>query len=274
MNLCTASYLLLSLFAVTTSAAQAGVQTKTIEYKQGDLVLEGFLAWDDAVATAAKPAPGVVVCPEWWGNDEYARGRAKQLAELGYVAFSIDMYGKGKVTKDPKVATEWSGAVYADLPKSRERVALGLAQLTAQPFVDKTRCAAIGYCMGGTVALELARSGADLRSIVAFHTSSLAARGNDAEALALNQKIRATITVCHGQDDAFVQADEITKFHAQMKAAKLDYTFTSYAGAVHSFTNPKADGFGIPGVAYDAKADARSWALMKSSFAEAFAAKR
>jgi dienelactone hydrolase len=252
------------------AAAHAGVQTKTVEYKHGDVVLEGFLAWDDARATPQKPAPGVVVCPEWWGNNEYARGRARQLAELGYVALSIDMYGKGKVTTDAKEAQQWSAAVYGDLAQGRERVQLGLAQLVAQPMVDKARVAAIGYCMGGTVALELARTGADLRAVVAFHASLLSVRGSEAEALAENKRIRGTLTVCHGQDDGFVAPDELAKFHAQMKAAGVDYQFLSYAGAVHGFTNKGADAYKIPGLAYNAKADARSWEALKAALAEAF----
>jgi dienelactone hydrolase len=212
----------------------------------------------------------VLVCPEWWGNNDYARGRARQLAELGYVAFSIDMYGQGKLTTDPKVAQEWSGALYADNALGRERAQLGLAQLTAQPMVDASRCAAIGYCMGGTVALELARTGADLKAVVTFHASTVTARGTDAEALADNKRIRATLTICTGAEDGFLPADELQRFHAQMKAAGVDYQVASYAGAVHSFTNPGADAYKIPGVAYDAKADARSWSLMRSALAEAF----
>lgn len=247
--------------------ASAEVRTKVIEYEHGDVVLEGLLAWDDAVATDKTPQPGVVVCPEWWGNNDYSRGRAKQLAELGYVAFAIDVYGKGKLTKDPAQAAAWSGELYGSPEVGRGRAQAGLAVLTSQPQVDKSRLAAIGYCMGGTVALELARTGADLDVVVAFHAGKLTALGDASD----NEKIKATVTVCHGLDDAFVSAEELAGFHAQMKAAKLDYQFCAYAGAVHAFTNPNAGAFGIPGVAYNALADRRSWELMKSAFAEAFA---
>lgn len=249
------------------SAVHAAVQTKAVEYKHGDTVLVGLLAWDDAVQ---EPRPGVLICPEWWGNNEYSHGRARQLAQLGYVAFAIDMYGKDKdgkerVTSDPKVAGEWSGGVMKDAKLRRERAAAGLGVLTHQAQVDSQRVAAIGYCMGGTVALELARTGAELKAVVAFHASRVCA-----DAPEDNAKIRGTVLICHGQDDGFVQPGEIEKFHAQMKEAGVDYEFVAYAGAVHAFSNPKADEYKIPGVAYHAKADHRSWAAMRALFAEVF----
>jgi dienelactone hydrolase len=264
-----ALYALLSVLALAPLAG-AEVRTKTIEYEHGELVLEGLLVWDDAQATSEKRAPGVLVCHEWWGCDAYAKKRAEQLARMGYVAFALDLYGRGRTTGEPTKAKEWSGALYADPETTRARAALGLAQLTAQPMVDPARCAAIGYCMGGTIALELARTGAELRGVVAFHASVISATGNDEEALAQNKKIRATLTICHGQDDAFVQPEEIARFHAQMKAAGVDYQLLAYAGAVHSFTNPGADAHKIPGVAYQAKADQRSWEHMRAALAEAF----
>jgi len=255
---------------VFVDAAHAEIKTQVVEYKHGDVVLEGFVAWDDALATAQKPAPGVVVCPEWWGNNEYSRGRAKQLASLGYVAMSIDMYGKGKVTSDPKQAGEWSGGVMKDAELVRARARAGYDQLAARADVDKKRMGVMGYCMGGTVSLELARSGAPLAAVVVFHASNLLARGDEKAALESNSRIKGVVTVCHGQDDAFVPAGDVDRFHAQMKAAKVDYQFIAYAGAVHAFTNPAADKAGLPGVAYDARADRRSWAAMEATFAEAF----
>lgn len=249
-----------------TSTVRAEVRTQVLEYKHGEVVLEGLLAWDDAVATPKAPQPGVIVCPEWWGNNDYSRGRAKQLAELGYVALAIDVYGKGKLTTDAGQASQWAGELYGAPQVARGRAQAGYALLASQPQVDKTRMAAIGYCMGGTIALELARTGADLKSVVAFHAGKLTAMGEESD----NAKIKAVVTVCHGQDDAFVSAEELANFHAQMKAAKLDYQFLSYSGAVHAFTNPGADKFGVPGVSYNAAADRRSWEHMKSAFAEAF----
>jgi dienelactone hydrolase len=260
---------LAAMFAA--SVARAEIKTQAIEYKDGDVVLEGFLVFDDAVATKSKLAPGVVVYPEWWGTNDYPKMRAKKLAQLGYVAFAADMYGKGKITEDPKQAGAWAGEFKGDAAKMQKRVQAAFDVLTKQPMVDKTRLAAIGYCFGGTCALELARTGAPLKSVVAFHAGQLSAGGSEKEAQEANSKIHATLTICHGQADGFVPAEEIAKFHAQMKAAKIDYQFTSYADAVHAFTNPDADKFKIPGIAYNAKADARSWELMKSAFVEAFA---
>ena len=251
-------------------SARAEIQHAAIEYEHAGDVLEGHLYWDDARANAQKEAPGVVVCPEWWGTTQYPRDRARQLAELGYVAFAIDMYGKGLTTDDAEVAKKLSGAVMGDLEYLRGRARAGYDVLAARAEVDKGRIAAVGYCMGGTVALELARSGADLDAIVVMHASQLLARGDDKSALADNARIRGTLTVCHGLDDGFVPAADLPKFHAQMKAAKVDYQFAAYAGAQHAFTNPDADRHEIPGVAYHAKADARSFELMKSSLAEAF----
>lgn len=252
----------------------AEIKEKTVEYQHGGATFVGFLAWDDTKATEAKPQPGVIVCPEWWGNNEYAHTRARQLAALGYVAFSIDMYGKdaggsAKVTQDPKQAGEWMTDAMKDVGTRRGRAQAGLKALTDQKIVDPARVAAIGYCMGGTVAMELARTGADLKGVVAFHASKVSA-----DDPADNKKIKATVLVCHGQDDGFVQPGELDAFHAQMKEAGVDYELDAYAATVHSFTNKAADTFNIPGVKYNAKADHRSWERMKSLFVELFAPKK
>jgi len=244
-------------------AATAAIQTMAVEYKDGDTVLEGFLAWDDAVATEKNPAPGVLVIPEWWGNNDYSRSRAKQLAELGYVAFAIDMYGKGKITTDPKQASEWSGAIMKDVAARRTRATAGLKVLQDQRIVDTSRVAAIGYCMGGTLAVDLARTGTDLKAVVAFHASTFSAANPDE-----NKKIKGTLLICHGSEDTFVPPGEIEKFQSQMKEAGVDYVFAAFSGAVHAFTNPKADSFGVPGVKHNAEADRRSWAFMKDIFQE------
>jgi dienelactone hydrolase len=255
--------------------ARAEVKLEPVQYKHGSDMLEGYLAYDDALVSAKKPAPGVLVCPEWWGTNNYPRDRAKKLAALGYVALAIDMYGldaTGKIitTDDPAVAKKLAGAVMGDVAYMRARAKAAYDALVARPEVDKKHIAVIGYCMGGTVALELARSGAALDATLAFHPGQLSAQGDDAKALADNSKIHGSVTVCQGLDDGFVAPADIEKFHAQMKAAKVDYQFVGYAGAVHAFTNPQADRYKIPGVAYNGKADARSWELLKSTLAEAF----
>jgi dienelactone hydrolase len=257
------------------SIATGAIKTERVEYVVDGVKLTGTMVYDDA---SAERRPGVLVCHEWWGANAYAEKRAAMLAELGYVAFALDMYGadasgEPKVTTDPKQASEWAGQLMSDSVVMRKRAAAGLNVLASHKRVDAQRLGAIGYCMGGTVALELARSRAEhtasLRAIVCFHTSTLAAK-----APADNANIKGSVLVCHGQDDAFVQAEQIQGFHAQMKAASVDYVFVSYAGALHSFTNPDADTFKIDGVRHQPAADRRSWAAMKSLFVEVFADSR
>lgn len=251
---------------VSTASAVAAIKTERVEYKVGGETFAGTLAYDDA---AKEARPGVLVCHEWWGCNAYAAKRATMLAEQGYVAFALDMYGKDQQTEDPKQAGEWAQALYADPAKARAKAAAGLKVLAEHAKTDRTRLAAIGYCMGGTVALELARSGlehtANLKAIVCFHTSTIAAKtASD------NGNIKGSVLVCHGADDTFVGPEQIPAFQKQMGEAKVDYQFLSFSGTVHSFTNPDADKFKIDGVKYNASADRRSWAAMKSLFAETF----
>jgi dienelactone hydrolase len=238
----------------------ADIKTERIEYKIGDAVFEGVLAYDDEIP-ADQHKPGVLVCHEWWGCNQYAQKRAEDLAEMGYVAFALDMYGKGQTTKDPKQAGEWSGKVMGDPQLLADRAAAGLKVLAEHARVDESRLAAIGYCMGGTVALELARSGRPhtdkLKVVTAFHASNFAAKDP-----AANANIKGSVLICHGADDTFVKPGHVEEFEKQMKEAKVDYQFISFGGAVHSFTNPDADKAGIPGVKYNIAADKRSWAAM------------
>lgn len=240
--------------------ALAGVKTERVEYKVGDKAFEGVLAYDDQVGPGEK-RPGVLVCPEWWGCNGYAESRARKIAELGYVAFAVDMYGKGRTTSDPKQAAEWSAEVMGDPQTLADRAAAGLRVLAERPRVNAGRLAVIGYCMGGTVALELARSGRphteSLRAVVAFHASTIAAKDP-----ATNANIKGSVLVCTGADDGFVKPGQIDLFERQMREAKIDYQVAIYGGAVHSFTNPDADKYGLPGVKYNIAADERSWAAM------------
>ncbi len=260
----------LAASATASSAALAEVKVEHVKYTSGGTTFEGVLAYDDAVS---EKRPGVLVCPEWWGRNEYSDTRAKQLAALGYVAFAIDMYGDGKTTTDPKQASEWAGKVNSDPKEMRARAGAGLKVLAENAKVDNTKLAAIGYCMGGTVALELARSGQPhtehLRAVVPFHASTIAAKNPED-----NKNIKGSVLVCHGQDDTFVKPEQIENFHKQMKDAGIDYEFVSFAGAVHAFTNPAADSFNVPGIKYNEKADRRSWAAMKELFEEVFGAKK
>jgi dienelactone hydrolase len=243
------------------SNAMGAIKTQLIEYKHGDLVLEGFLAYDDA--TTAK-RPGIVVVHEWWGNNDYSHHRAEQLAQLGYAAFAIDMYGKGKVTTDPAKATEWSNAVKGDFKTALARAQLGFDQLKSQPMVDATKMSAIGYCFGGSVVLHMARNNFPLAGVVSFH-------GDLSPGPTPAASIASKILVCHGADDTFVPQTAVTSFIEEMKKANANYQINEYSGSVHAFTNPDAGKFNIPGIAYNKQADERSWKAMQDFFKEIFA---
>jgi dienelactone hydrolase len=242
----------------------AAVTSKTIPYKHGDLELEGYLAWDDSISGKR---PGVLVVHEWWGLNDYARQRAQQLAKMGYVAFALDMYGKGKLAKHPQEAGQMAGAVRANQKDWRLRALAGLDVLKSQAQCDATRIGAIGYCFGGSTVLQLAYTGADVKGVVTFH-GALAPPGEDE-----GGKIKARILVCHGADDAFIPEDAIEKFRHGLNQAKADWTMIYYSGARHSFTDPGADAHGVDGLRYNKSADQRSWQHMQDFFAEVLAAK-
>jgi dienelactone hydrolase len=228
------------------------IKTKSVSYHDGKAPLEGFLAYDDS---KKGPRPGVLVIHDWTGLQDYAESRAKQLAELGYIAFAADIYGKGIRPTDPKECGVQAGTYKNDLPLLRRRVLLGLEQLKKQPGVDATKLAAIGYCFGGTCVLELARSGADVAGVVSFHG------GLSTTMPAKPGAIKARILVCHGGADSFVNK-EVPAFKEEMEKAKAKMEFVTYEGAQHGFTKP--------GPAYQEKADKESWAAMKKFFAEIF----
>lgn len=250
------------------SAARAAIKTQTIEYKDGETNLKGFVAYDDSIAA---PRPGVLVVPEWWGLTDYPRHRAEMLAQLGYVAFVADMYGEGKTTDDPKVAGEWSGAVKKDPALMRRRAQAGLAELVKQPNVDRARLAAIGYCFGGSTILELARGGDELQKasmpllgIVSFHGGLPTVKADDLK------QMKAKVLIETGAEDPAVPLDSVMAYESALKQAGVDYDVTIYSKTRHAFTNPDADRHHIPIIAYNATADHRSWAAMKNFFAEIF----
>ena len=251
----------LLMAALIATGAQAEVRMERIEYRHGDAVLEGYLAYDDAVAGKR---PGVLVVHEWWGVNDYAKRRAEQLARLGYVAFALDMYGRGVSTTDAKEAGRLAGIFRNDRPLGRARAAAGLDVLKKRPQVDPTRIAAIGYCFGGSVVLEMARGGADLKGVVSFHGGL--ATPNPADA----KNIKGKVLVLHGADDTFESLAEIAAFQEEMRQAGVDWQMNYYGGAVHSFTNPDAGKAGIKGVAYNEAADRRSWQAMRDFFDEIF----
>ena len=240
-------------------AARAAVHAETVEYHDGDTVLEGYLAYDEA---SPNPRPGVLVVHEWKGLNDYAKRRAGQLAGLGYIALAVDMYGKGVRAKDHDEAAKLSGMYRNDRALMRRRILAGYEELKRQPLTDASRIAAIGYCFGGTAALELGRSGADVLGIVTFHGGL----SNPAPADAAN--IKGQVLVLHGADDTFVPPEEVAAFEAEMRQAGARYRLIKYPGAVHSFTVPEAGSDPSAGMAYNAEADAQSWEAMRAFLSE------
>jgi dienelactone hydrolase len=247
----------------TTLTVQAAVVGKEVTYQAGDTVLKGYLAWDDAIQGKR---PGILVVHEWWGLNDYARKRADMLAALGYTALAVDMYGNGKTADHPADADKFSAAVRKDLPLMKARFNAARALLNRQATVDPTRNGAIGYCFGGSVVLEMARSGADLAGVVSFH-GSLGGLGPIAP------HVTAQILVANGADDPFNPPQQVRAFRHDMDAAGVKYRFINYAGAKHSFTNPGATAlgkrFGLP-LEYNARADKESWRAMQDFFQRVF----
>jgi dienelactone hydrolase len=254
-----AKVLAAGLIVAAAAAAQAEVRTEVVEYTDGDVTLEGYMAWDNLYVGKR---PGVLVAHEWMGHNPYVRKRAEQLARLGYVAFALDMYGKGVLAKDAKEAAALAGKFRENRKLMRTRASAGLEVLRKHPLVDGARLAAIGYCFGGTVVLELARSGADLRSVVTFHGSLDTPTPQDA------RNIRGKVLALHGGDDPFVTPAQVAAFEEEMRKGGVDWQLFVYGGAVHSFTNPDSGNDNSKGLAYNERADRRSWKAMKTFFAE------
>lgn len=258
----TFSGLLFFLFVwLIATPVHAVLHSEAVEYRDGDAIMEGYLVYDDAVAGKR---PGVLVVHEWMGLGPYAKGRAEQLAKLGYVAFAADIFGKGLRPKDAKEASQFSGKYKSDRKLLRSRVNAAFDVLIKQKLVDTKKTAAIGYCFGGTTVLELARSGADIAGIVSFHGGLATPAPEDAK------NIKSKVLALHGGDDPFVKPDEVLAFQDEMRMAGVDWHFVSYGSAVHSFTNREAGDDPKKGAAYNEKADKRSWEAMKVFFREIF----
>ncbi len=252
------------LLAGLAGPLQAAVVDQQVEYRSGGTVMKGYLAYDDAIKGKR---PGILVVHEWWGHNEYARSRARQLAKLGYTALAVDMYGEGKQAAHPDDAGKFSGELRKNMPLAEARFKSALHLLRDQPTVEREKIGAIGYCFGGGIVLEMARRGVDLAAVASFH-GSLAT-----EAPPERGAVRAKILVANGAEDPFVKPEQIKIFKAQMDAAGADYKLVNYPGAKHSFTNPDADKygkeFGLP-LAYNAAADKASWEAMQQLFDEVF----
>ena len=255
--------LLMSVFFLfsLSMAVQAEVQSKAVEYQYEDMTLTGYLYWDDKLSGKR---PGVLVIHEWWGLNDYAKKRARMLAELGYVAFAADMYGNNQVTEKPDQAREWMQEVTADVEGWRERALLGLEQLKASGLVDDDKLAAIGYCFGGATVLHMAYANAPVKGVVSFHGALPAAPEE------VKGKIGPRILVLHGQADTFIAPEVVTNFRNKLEEAGADWEMNTYGGVRHGFTNPDAGMFGIDNLAYDKGADERSWARMQGFFGEVF----
>jgi dienelactone hydrolase len=241
-----------------------GVRGEEVTYTAGGTTLKGYLAYD---AAKQGKRPGILVVHEWWGHNEYARKRARMLAELGYTALAVDMYGDGKQAAHPADAGKFASAVFQDFEGAKARFLAARDLLVAQPTVDAGKIAAIGYCFGGGVALNMARAGVDLDAVVSFHGSLAAA------VPVTPGTVKARLLVCNGGDDSFTTAEQIEEFKKEMTEAGVNFVFRSYPGAKHGFTNPEADRyareFNIP-LGYNAQADSASWADMKSFLASTF----
>jgi dienelactone hydrolase len=249
------------LVAASAFASRAAIHTEAVDYKEGDATLEGFVAYDDAIQGQR---PGILVVHQWMGLTDYEKKRAEMLAKLGYVAFCADIYGKGIRPKNTQEAGALAGKYKGDRPLLRAEVKAALAALRHQPLVDQKRLAAIGYCFGGTTVLELARSGADVAGVVSFHG------GLDSPTPMDGKNIKCKVLVCHGADDPFESAEDMTAFENEMRASAVDWQLIKYGGAVHAFTQPSAGHDNSKGAAYNEKADKRSWEAMKQFFSEIF----
>jgi len=245
--------------ALVPSLGSAAVKSMPVEYQQGGAVLQGWLAWDDA---AKGKHPGVLLVHDWMGVTDHQKEQVEKLAALGYVALACDIYGKGVRPANAQAAGAEAGKYYKDRALARARVRAGLDYLAARPQVDVARLAVTGYCFGGLVALELARSGAPVQAVVTFHGSLASGSPEDAKG------IKASVLVLHGADDPYVKQEEVKSFMDEMRAAGADWQVVQYSGAVHSFTDVRAGTDNSKGAAYNPLAEKRSWQAMKDFLAE------
>ena len=237
------------------------MHTNDVEYELDGRRLVGHLAVPDG----EDMRPGILVCHEGPGLDDNAKSRADRLADLGYVAFALDYHGDGKPMSDMDAMMTRLRTLIGDPQQTRALGRAGLEVLTSHPRTDTSRLAAIGFCFGGTMSLELARDGADLKAVVGFHSGLATSRPEDAT------NITGKILVCIGADDPMIPPEQRAAFEDEMRAADVDWRMNLYGGAVHSFTNPRADLLGRPGIAYHGPTDHRSWRAMLDLFDDALA---
>ena len=260
-------FLLFGVLLAAVSSAHAAVQGREVSYEANGTKLKGYVAWDDAVSGKR---PGVLVVHEWWGNNDYSRKRARMLAEQGYTALALDMYGEGRQAHNPDEAQKLSGEVGGNDALARARFEAALAQLKQEKTVDPDNVGAIGYCFGGGVVLNMARMGEPLKVVESFH-GGLATK-HPAE----TGKVKARVASYTGEADSMIPADQVAAFRKEMAGAGVSTEIVTYPGALHAFSNPDADQyakqFKLP-IAYDAKADQDSWSRGLAFLAAAFKAK-
>lgn len=247
----------------TITPATVNIKEDSVSYNLNGTTYIGFITYD---ANKEGTRPGILVVHEWWGLTNYTRNRARQLAQLGYIAMAVDMYGNGKVGEDPASAQALATPFYKDPTLAKTRLDAAMKELETYPQTDSTKIAAIGYCYGGFVVLNAAKLGANLAGVVSFH--------GDLSGVPVNKdSLKAKILVCHGEADKFVTPEAVTAFKKSMDSAGVDYTFKSYPNATHAFTNPAATALGqkfkMP-IEYNAAADSASWNDMKAFFQKIF----
>lgn len=240
------------------------IKGEQITYSADEVDLKGYLVYDQNIKGQR---PGILVVHEWWGHNEYARKRARMLAEMGYTALAVDMYGEGKQASHPDDAQKFAGEVFQNIATGEARFMAALEILRKQQTTDPEKIAAIGYCFGGSVVLHMARIGTDLDGVVSFHGGLSPVRKAEPGL------VKAKILVCNGADDKMVTPEQIDAFKEEMEAAQVEYELINYQGAMHSFTNPDADKFAkefeLP-LAYNAEADQQSWQKMSEFLSELF----
>ncbi len=245
------------------STKTPSLKEENVSYNGDNVTMNGYVVYDE---NKEGTRPAVLVIHEWWGLNDYAKSRARQLAELGYIAMAVDMYGNGKTADNPDSASKYATPFYQKPQMTKARFDAALEKLKTYPQTDGSKIAAIGYCFGGAQVLNLARMGEDLKGVVSFHGNLLGVPLD-------KSKLKANVLVCHGAADPFVPQKEVDMFKKQMDSIGANYTFKAYEGAVHAFTNPNATAMGekfkIP-IKYDAAADSASWNDMKAFFSRIF----
>ena len=256
--------LALVAFAGTTYAQKStSIKGEEVTYMSEGTTMKGYVAYDEK-QTGKRPA--ILVIPEWWGNNEYPRMRARMLAELGYIAIAVDMYGNGQLGTTPEEAGKLATPFYQEPSLGQKRIEAAMNKIKEYPQADSTKLAAIGYCFGGSMALNAAKIGMDFKGVVSFH-------GGLATVPATAGTTKAKILVCHGGADNFISPEELKTFRQNLDDMKVPYTFKVYEGATHAFTNPAATEtgkkFNMP-ISYNEAADKQSWEDMKAFFKTIF----